>query len=329
MEALSYLACPPLDAGRYGSWFTDTTIWRPYVEWVARRHGLAPPEVLSVGHPGSHPVFLAGGGYVVKFYAPHWPADARNEAAVYEWLQATPAGVLPHPARLAADRLFPGHAAWAWPYMVFDSMRGVPLEAAAAGWSEASWITAATTLGQIVRALHEMPWDNLASDLAVWSECERSDLARTAPDRRRREPIWARLDFGGWSAHWHEVLEESSRAPCLVHGDLTREHVFVEESSGPFQITGLIDWADARIGDATYELVSLYLDLFRGRPDHLAAFRSGYGDGPMFQPGWKRRATAFLLAYRFEIESMLAAMRPALSSATGIDQVEEIVWAGL
>ncbi len=325
---LPYLACPPLAGGAYGRWFTDTTIWRPYVEWVARRHALPAPRELSVGTPGSHPVFMTANGYVVKFYAPHWPSDARSESAVFECLRATSLAAVPRPAVLAGGRLFAGGEPWAWPYAVFVSMKGRALADLGAHWPPSAWTTTAHELGRIVRALHEVPLDDTVPDFASWSAYEMSNLLRTAPERRRHDPAWARLDFEAWEAHWQEVIDREWIRPCLLHGDLTADHVFIQKSSDAVRITGLIDWADALIGDPAYELVAVYVDLFRGQRDQFMAFRSGYGDGPMFRPTWKRRATAWLLAYRFDVGSMLAAIRPALSSINSFQDVEEIVWEG-
>ena len=86
MDHLPYPACPALQPNLYGPWFTDAEVWRPYVREVARRHALPVPGAVSVGIPGSHPVFMTDRGYVVKFFAPHWPHDHAAEAAVHRAL---------------------------------------------------------------------------------------------------------------------------------------------------------------------------------------------------------------------------------------------------
>ena len=62
MDDLSYPECPALEPNLYGPWFTDVGGWRPYVREVVRRHALAVPRAVSVGIPGSHPVFMTDRG---------------------------------------------------------------------------------------------------------------------------------------------------------------------------------------------------------------------------------------------------------------------------
>lgn len=61
----------------------------------------------------------------------------------------------------------------------------------------------------------------------------------------------------------------ASRTSSLVHGDLQPAHVFV---TGDQQIAGVIDWGDAGIGDAHYDLAVLTV----GHGEHLQAVIEGY-----------------------------------------------------
>ena len=72
-------------------------------------------------------------------------------------------------------------------------------------------------------------------------------------------------------AHVAPALAEELRAraravdlagPVLVHGDLTGENVLVDEKGRPV----LIDWADACLAPAWYELPPLALGLFQRDP---------------------------------------------------------------
>ncbi|RJE23157.1 Phosphotransferase enzyme family [Aspergillus sclerotialis] len=45
--------------------------------------------------------------------------------------------------------------------------------------------------------------------------------------------------------------------PSLIHNDLKGEHILIDESTG--QITGILDWADAGIGDAAVDIAGLVI----------------------------------------------------------------------
>lgn len=75
-----------------------------------------------------------------------------------------------------------------------------------------------------------------------------------------------------------EVLEANRRlavgvirpyAPAFVHGDLHIEHVFVDGD----EVTGFIDWSEARQGDPVYDIATLAL----GHPERLDDLLAGYG----------------------------------------------------
>ncbi len=115
----------------------------------------------------------------------------------------------------------------------------------------------------------------------------------------------------------------------LVHGDLTADNLFVRVEGATIHLASIIDWADVMGCDPAYDLVPLYIDLFQCQPALLRAFRSGYGEGPLFRPGWQKRATAFLLAFRFDLGSLLSRVKPVLSSVTRLEDVETLLWDGV
>jgi aminoglycoside phosphotransferase (APT) family kinase protein len=107
-------------------------------------------------------------------------------------------------------------------------------------------------LGRFLRALHRFPVERARAleipcfDPADWRDRLRS-LCETfgkdvfpllAPsERRQAEQLFARVD-------------ELDFVPVLVHGDLGPEHVLCRDG----RVVGVIDWSDARVGDAALDL---------------------------------------------------------------------------
>ncbi len=72
--------------------------------------------------------------------------------------------------------------------------------------------------------------------------------------------------------------------PVFIHGDLHIEHVFVDGD----EVTGIIDWSEARQGDALFDLASLTL----ANEEHLDEVIAGYGadvDRDMIRAWWSYR----------------------------------------
>ena len=131
---------------------------------------------------------------------------------------------------------------------------GEPSSASAAAWAAA---------GATLRTLHDAPlppWpgttvDQLASRLA--DECDwlvANDVL--PPDVVTRNRQLAEAALRPWT-------------PVFIHGDLHIEHVFVDGD----EVTGIIDWSEARQGDALYDLATLTL----AHEEHLEDVIAGYG----------------------------------------------------
>lgn len=159
---------------------------------------------------------------------------------------------------------------------------GEPSPASSAAWAAA---------GAAVRRLHEAP-------PPPW------------PGRRRRDPEeWAaELDRecgllvangvlpADLVSRNRRVAEAAirPRTPVFTHGDLQREHVFVEDD----EVTGIIDWSEAGRGDALFDLATLTL----GHEGHLDAVVAGYGtdvDLDVVRAWWSLRS---LLGVRWLVE---------------------------
>lgn len=125
--------------------------------------------------------------------------------------------------------------------------------------SPAAWAAAGTE----VRRLHEAP-------LPPWPGTSIDELSRQLTD----ECDWL-VGSGVVSV---DVVSRNRRraeavlrrwAPVFIHGDLRVEHVFVDGDS----VTGIIDWSEARPGDALFDLATLTL----GQEAHLEDVIAGYG----------------------------------------------------
>src|SRR5215467_803904 len=150
--------------------------------------------------------------------------------------------------------------------------------------SSAAWAAA----GAAIRRLHDAPlppWpgkslDDLAARLD--SECElliANGLLPTDLVTRNRRVAEAALR--PWT-------------PVFIHGDLQITHVFVDDD----EVTGVVDWSEASMGDALYDLAILTL----GHEERLGEIVAGYGidvDLDVVRAWWSWRS---LVAYRWLVE---------------------------
>lgn len=89
--------------------------------------------------------------------------------------------------------------------------------------------------------------------------------------------------------------------PAFIHGDLQLSHVFVADD----EVTGVIDWSEARPGDPLFDLAILTL----GHQEHLGDVIAGYGrdvDLDVIRGWWSWRsltAARWLIEHGFDPDS--------------------------
>jgi aminoglycoside phosphotransferase (APT) family kinase protein len=110
---------------------------------------------------------------------------------------------------------------------------------------------AAEDLGMFLEALHAFPAERARAlgvpyfDPDVWRE---RFEAFCADLRERVVPLLARDERARAEELFSEVADLDFD-PVLVHGDLGPEHILVRDG----RLAGVIDWSDARIGDAALD----------------------------------------------------------------------------
>jgi aminoglycoside phosphotransferase (APT) family kinase protein len=166
----------------------------------------------------------------------------------------------------------------------------------------------AARLGEFLRALHDFPVDRARRLTSRdWAAEKRATLERF------RTTVLPLLDRS--ESTRGEALLDSTLAfpfePVLVHGDLGPEHVLHRGD----ELTGVIDWSDARMGDPAIDLAWL---LYGTSPPFAQQLLSEYGRADTALP---ERALAFhRLGPWHEVLYGLDENRPELvrSGLTGI-----------
>ncbi|MEM7675916.1 MAG: aminoglycoside phosphotransferase family protein [Myxococcota bacterium] len=285
------------------------------VQAICRRHGID-GRVIDRFTTGSVPVYALGTDRVLKLFPPDELAFFRTEVAALRSV----CGQLdvPTPEVIAADDYFD------WPYILMTRCRGEPLRTASAGIEPSSLRALMVELGHGVRQLHAVTVP--AADLPDHWSTFAAEQRRTAVERQRAR---------GLSAFWLEQIpsflhaisdEELGCERVLLHTEVMREHVLVDQVDGDWRITGLIDFEPSMVGPAIYDFVSIGLFVTETNRDLLSAVLDGYGiesRGPAFV----RRCMACLLLHRY---SNLSWYLQRLGRAVEFRRLDELgaLWFG-
>jgi hygromycin-B 7''-O-kinase len=206
---------------------------------------------------------------VVKLGPPCWSGEMAREIAALGFV----AGRLP----VATPVLVASGTLDGWEYLVQERLPGTNLWELWSKLDSDNRATLAYQHGQLMAALHALPLDDAPTALHFdWAKMLGEHHALCAADMRTAgvdaalvdqvEPYLAATPWG---------IDGTS--PVLLHGDLTHLNFLVNECNGAWQITGLVDWGDARIGPRTHEYISPGVHMYKGDPGPLSQWYEGYG----------------------------------------------------
>lgn len=260
----------------YAACFQARDRWAPALSVIAARHHLSGP--ILPASAGVNLVFSVGDAFI-KLCCPLWAAEGRVER---EMLRALRLPVATPPIR--AEGELEG-----WSYLVVGRLPGVHAEDVLPILGDAARVRLCAQVGEVIAALRATPpppslpavgtdfFDVLHAEApARWGAWGWPTDAVT--------PLLARPDGGG--------------APCTLHADLTDDNVLVAEVNGEWQVSGVLDFADAMIGPPAYELVSPAVYLCRGHlPSLRAMLRAAGWDAD--DPDVRRALVEWTVLHRF------------------------------
>jgi hygromycin-B 7''-O-kinase len=313
----------------YGQQFTDVTVWRHAVERVCRRHNL-PIASIQAGLAGTHPVFLIDTAepFFIKFYETRFFAGARSyevERDLYQWLPSTL--TLTIPQLLASGTLEDDGS---WPYIITSLVPGSSFGAVRQQVSALDTHALATVLGQTLGHLHRIPITT--APVLVWLHQAYDHFIRRQYDRCvAHHQEWNTLpphliaQIPRYLAAHERITAPVS--PCLIHADLTQDHVLGVFQDGHWRLTGLIDFGDAWVGDWIYELVALHLSVFQLDQHLLQTFLTAYTSDEGKLERFVERAMVATLVFEFNAFETIAEHRPAALAMATLEEVAVAMWS--
>ncbi|GGL04467.1 phosphotransferase [Deinococcus radiotolerans] len=259
----------------------------------------APSDAVSLLGVGSdHRAYALGEDLVVRL--PRWPGGAealRREARLLAWLTPRlPGAALPEvlhlgdPAPLAPEgfsvaRRVPGLSALGQPLSDPGALGGV--------------------LGGWLADLHRL--NPQGSRLGVDLDPTGHDWRDAALDDLHVASAAGVLpEAGTWAARVQNVPDLREVEPVPIHGDFAAEHAHLD---GQGRLVGVLDWADAALGDPARDLAGL---LHWGDPAVVQAARSVY---PASGAVWERAAWYALCRALGDLAFAVREGRPAYLEA--------------
>jgi hygromycin-B 7''-O-kinase len=268
--------------------FSDPHFGLDLAEVVADRCRLPRPLVRQI--EGSNLVFKAGDGLWLKISPPFWIDAFEAELRVTEAVR----GRLP--ARVPS--ILESGALEDWRYLVSADVPGVQIQKVLPSLAEADLESIAAELGQFMRAFHAVVLPDLERPFGTWARYLNERLANTRDLHLSRGVDPIRVEQITTLLAKREPELRALGPPVLIHADLTDEHIMLVERAGRWRLSGVLDLADAMQAPAALDLISPFVELFRGRrgPQRRLVEECGacVGEGP-----FSEAVMAVALQHRF------------------------------
>ena len=312
----------------YQDSFMDAGLWEPYAREALRRSLAEELVTLRAGKAGTYPTFIANEQMVIKFFGRLFDGQesyqVEREAAR---LLAGQAGI-PTARLLGEGRLFKEGGNWEWPYLIFEMLMGEDMGSADPALDDEERRSAARWLGEVTGRIHALEiksnpvFDDTWHAYFTFLNAQRSEcFARLGEWGSLPEHLLAQVE--DFLLPVSELTAPGEQAH-LIHGDLTRDHLFGKRANGRWQATGLIDFGDAMSGSIYYELAALHLDGLSARPDLLGAFLEAYPLNLRADPLFAHKALGTALLHRFNVFAGL----PGLKGIGSLEELAERMWSG-
>lgn len=314
----------------YRRYFMDVELWQPYVETICQRHGLLPYESIRGGLAGTCPAFIVNERWVVKLFGLLFGGEACFLAERQANQMVAGELAIPVPRLLGTGALFEDTAEWSWPYLIFPFVPSVSIGEVYEDVSADDLMVLASNLGVILRKLHQLPLDEtppLADNWQSYRNFLQEQFAGCYARHREwdtlPEHLLAQLD--SYVLPPDQLIDDRA-APCLIHGDMTADHILGRLEDNRWTTLALIDFGDARVANLTYELVALHLDLFRCNKTLLRAFLDSYGLDGTQRKLLPRQAMSITLLHDFNVLGGCFADNRSASDISSLEELATLLW---
>lgn len=291
-----------VDWHRWRQFFTDVELWRPVVlsivEQVCRETGLAVVDQVQLGYAGTCAVFVVGRRLVVKLFPPMLRRDFDRERELYRLLRHR-LRCLP---RLLASGIYRDRLDW--PYLVLQFCHGEPIREVYGKLADQDKRALAQELGPIIHAVHETPLAearHFNTEPEAWhhflAQRRQACISELQQQTSLPEAVLAELD--AFLDGMEPLLVPSDFRPCLLHADLTDDHLLLMKEGERWRVSALIDWADAEVGASAYEWVALWFGLCQRDKVLFRETLRAYNPALPLDDAFRRRMMAYTVLHRF------------------------------
>jgi aminoglycoside phosphotransferase (APT) family kinase protein len=196
-------------------------------------------------------VYRIGDQRILKLYGPHSERQFHIESTILRML-AKYNRAIPAPRFIAARE-----RSQLPPYLITTEIQGTTVQNCWQTLTRTEQLAIAREIGTITAAIHRLPQSELAEveqrvggrhEYARLMQADRIAEIETS-ERLTRKQRTTLLDYLKGEAQ--DFLEEPS---AVTHSDFSHAHIYLTRRAGTIGVSGVIDWAEAMLGPAEWDI---------------------------------------------------------------------------
>lgn len=293
-------------------------LWKDFARELCERHHIAFSDFTSFSAGGSL-VAAVNETTVLKLIQPPFLRDWEAEQwALKRFPSDHPELPVKIPRLIKAQKLADG-----WSYLFMTRVPGVQLDAVWPTLTHKNRCRIMGQIGRLMKFVHQHA--RLKQSDRGWSEfIEQQARHCLARQQETHAPAWLMADLADTLSRRGQ---EDDEGLVLLTGEYTPLNLLVEQSSQSWELTGMIDFADAFAGKAHYDLIGPGVFLAAGDAELIDALFTGYGlSAAERTPELRQRLMTLHLLHRFSHLPRQIALKGWESKAGSIEELSRLLW---
>lgn len=284
---------------------------------IILKHQL-PEASLTLFSDGTNIVFSYG-EKVIKIFPPFHQSQFESERLILKRLEGKLS--IKTPTLEYEGELF------AWPYLIMSKLEGTNLETLWEKMPHNNKVVILRELGALIQEVHALPTDGLETIDCHWPQFIEKQIANCVEQHRTKGLSRALLQqLPAYLGSSKEILPEFKK-PVILTGEYTPMNFLVNQVNGIWHISGLIDFGDAMLGLAEYDLLGPGAFLIQGDKQLLRTFLIAYGYLPHeLTTRLSHQLTALMLLHQYSNLNVQVRIPNWQETVSSLEELENLVW---
>ncbi len=214
-----------------------------------------------------------------------------------------------------------------WPYIIMNQLEGMLLENLWETFESKDKIIIIRELGALIAEVHALSTQGLETIDSHWAQFINQQMNNCAEHHQSKQLTKSLVkQIPHYLAKSKKSLPNIHK-PVILTGEYTPMNILVKQKQDAWHISGLIDFGDAMLGLAQYDLLGPGVFLIQGNKKFLREFLIAYGYSPKdLTKNLSRQLNTLMFLHRYSNLNLQIRIPNWQQKIENISDLENLVW---